>query len=171
MTSFDPMACAERLARNPGVLLEKLAQSTGGSPAAVIECLPRSMWQRAPGGAFVPVLEDIATWGEVTTIVNSADLIFEVTGDFPRGSVGHGFYNLESRSGLHGHLRHEHCGAIYFVRRPFMKKETASVLFANAAGEIMFKVFLGRDASGELRCDQLERFAALAAAQAEARDE
>lgn len=168
MTNFDPIACAERLARNPGVLLEKLAQSSGASPAAVIECLPSGMWRRAPGTAFVSVLEEIANWGEVTIIVHSPDLIFEVTGDFPRGQVSHGFYNLESRSGLHGHLRHEHCAAIYFLRRPFMKKETASLLFSNRAGEIMFKVFLGRDAEGELRSDQLERFVSLSEVHAEA---
>ncbi len=171
MTLFDPIACAERLARNPGVLIEKIAASSGGSPAEVIECLPKLMRRRAPGSALVAVLEDIAAWGEVTTIVNSADLIFEVTGPFPRGQVGHGFYNLESRTGLHGHLRHENCVAIYFVRRPFMKKETASLLFANASGGIMFKVFLGRDEAGELRADQIERFEALAAALTETGDE
>lgn len=171
MNRFDPSACAERMARNPGVLIEKVAASSGGSPAEVIECLPAAMWQRAPGAAFTAVLQDIAGWGEVTTIVNSADLIFEVTGDFPRGEVGHGFYNLESGRGLHGHLRHAHCKSIYFVRRPFMKKETASILFANHAGEIMFKVFLGRDAEGALRADQLQRFAALAQLHGEARDD
>ncbi len=65
--------------------------------------------------------------------------------------------------GLHGHLRHERCGGVAFVERPFFGKSSAFVAFFNVDGGIMFKVFVGRDDKRELKADQLERFRKLAA--------
>jgi putative heme iron utilization protein len=50
---------------------------------------------------------------------------------------------------------------IAFVERPFMGRPSAAILFFNVDGEIMFKIFVGRDEKRELRADQLERFRAL----------
>lgn len=66
------------------------------------------------------------------------------------------------RSGLHGHIRHERCAAVAFVERPFMSRQSASVLFFNLDGAAMFKVFVGRGEARELRGDQVNRFRALA---------
>ena len=59
-------------------------------------------------------------------------------------------------------LRHERCGGIAFVERPFMGKLSAFAAFLNVDGGIMFKVFVGRDETRALRADQLARFKALA---------
>jgi putative heme utilization carrier protein HutX len=67
-----------------------------------------------------------------------------------------------ARTGFHGHLRHERCAGLAFVERPFMGRLSASVLFLNLDGGIMFKVFVGRDEKRELLADQLARFRALA---------
>lgn len=140
-----------RLANNPGIILEQLAATHDCSIMEVIECLPAGMWQRLPGTSFVPLLQEIHGWQTpVTLLVHSDDAILEFTGPLPPGSLGHGFYNLENACGLHGHLRYQHCAAIYLVERPFMGKPTVSLLFCNTAGQAMFKIFVGRSETGEL---------------------
>ena len=101
-------------------------------------------------------MQDIAQWGEVTLIVHTDDAIFEFTGAIPAGEVGRGYFNLMQPKGLHGHLRHERCGGIAFVERPFMGKSSAFVAFLNVDGGVMFKVFVGRDETRALRADQLD---------------
>ena len=114
------------------------------------------------GGEFAAAMQDIAQWGEVTLIVHTDDAIFEFTGAIPAGEIGRGYFNLMQPKGLHGHLRHERCGGIAFVERPFMGKSSAFVAFLNVDGGIMFKVFVGRDETRALRATSLQRFHALA---------
>ncbi|WP_293937737.1 heme utilization cystosolic carrier protein HutX [Iodobacter sp.] len=145
----------ERLSKNPGVVLEGLALSSALPMSAVIESLPVEMWQRIAGSQMAQLLLEMAGWGDVTVIMHSADVIMEFTGPIPLGELSHGFFNLPGPSGLHGHLRVDHCGAIYAIERPFMGRATASVLFTNHDGGVMFKVFLGRDSNGHLSAEQL----------------
>lgn len=159
----DTVALKERLAKNPGVILEGLCERYNVNMAEVFESLPETMWKRIDGTHFVEVLSQVQTLGSVTVIIHTEDAIFEVSGDFPAGETGHGFYNLMGgESGLHGHLRPERCKSIYFIERPFMKKDTASIQFMNQEGHTIFKIFLGRDETGQLRADQLNVFRVLA---------
>ena len=156
-------ALKERLAKNPGVVLESLQDSYSLSMKQIIEALPETMWKRIDGGHFIDVLQQISTMGSVMAMTHTADAILEIKGPFPPGELSHGFYNLKGEKvGLHGHLRPNRCESIYFVERPFMKRSTASILFVNLEGDIMFKIFLGRDESGEICTKQLETFHALA---------
>jgi putative heme utilization carrier protein HutX len=150
------------MAADPGALFETVAKEHGVTVRAVVEALPEGMRRFAPGSAFVDAIADIATWGEVTLIIHSDDGVMEFTGPIPRGEIGRGYFNLMGRTGFHGHLRHERCAAIAFVERPFMGRNSVSVLFVNVDGGIMFKVFVGRDEKRELLGDQLTRFRALA---------
>lgn len=149
------------LSDDPGGILELVAARHAVPLQTVVECLPGDMWTRLPGDTFLDVMRDIAAWGEVTVIVHTGDLILEFASPLPLGRTGHGFYNLVDGGKLGGHLRADHCSAIFFVRRPFMGKDTLSVQFFNAAGESMFKIFVGRDENRSLRADQVERFDAL----------
>ncbi|MCG6204631.1 heme utilization cystosolic carrier protein HutX [Rhodopseudomonas sp. HC1] len=150
------------LAENPGAVIEDVARQWGVSPREVIEALPAGMARLGPGEGFVPAMAELATWGEVTLIVHSDDAIFEFTGEVPRGEIGRGYFNLMQPKGLHGHLKHDNCGAVAFVERPFMGKSSAFVAFLNQSGGVMFKVFVGRDEKRELRADQMARFRVLA---------
>ena len=150
------------MAGNPGAVIEDVAREREVSPRAVIEALPSEMARIGAGGEFAAAMQDIAGWGEVTLIVHTDDAIFEFTGAVPTGEIGRGYFNLMQPKGLHGHLRHERCGAIAFVERPFMGKSSAFIAFINVDGGIMFKVFVGRDENRALRGDQLQRFHALA---------
>ncbi|ABD87532.1 heme utilization cystosolic carrier protein HutX [Rhodopseudomonas palustris] len=162
MLRTDLVALATYLAENPGAVIEEVARERNVSPRTVLEALPDRMVRIGPGDAFVPAMRDIAQWGEVTLIVHTVDAIFEFTGAIPQGEIARGYFNLMQPKGLHGHLRHERCAAVAFVERPFMGKATAFLAFLNAEGGIMFKVFVGRDETGALRADQLQRFQALA---------
>jgi putative heme utilization carrier protein HutX len=165
MHSLDHDAAADRvrqaLAQKPDGILEALAAEHGVSLRTVVECLPGDGWKCIDGAHFVEVLSDIAGWGDITFICHSKDAVVEFSGPVPPGKIGHGMYNLHGASGLGGHLRHENCKAIFFVRRPFMGVETLSVQFFNAEGEAIFKIYVGRDEQRRLKADQVERFTAL----------
>lgn len=160
VATSQPADLAVYMAENPAAVIEDVAREWKVPPRAVVEALPRSMVRLGDG--FVEAMNDIADWGEVTLIVHTEDAIFEVTGEVPRGEIGRGYFNLMQPKGLHGHLRHDNCGGLAFVERPFMGKASAFVAFFNRVGGIMFKVFVGRDENRELRADQMARFRALA---------
>ncbi|WEX08553.1 heme utilization cystosolic carrier protein HutX [Chelativorans sp. AA-79] len=157
----DLITLQARLAENQDGILELLAEEHGVSLQAAVESLPEEMWKRVSGEHFVEALTDIASWGDVTIIVHTKDVIMEAHGPLPEGRVGHGFYNLRGGGAVSGHLRAENCKAIIYLRRPFMGKETASVQFFNAKGEAMFKIFVGRNEAGALKADQIDRFTQL----------
>ncbi len=159
----DLDAIRRELAENPGGVLESTASQHGLSLQAVVELLPQEMWATVPGELFVEVMEDLTTWGKVTVIAHTPDIILEIEGEVPPGKLGHGFYNLHGDSPIGGHLRAGNCAAISFLRRPFMGKESVSIQFFNAAGGSMFKVFVGRDENRALKPDQVERFEQLKA--------
>ena len=164
MPDADLTALKAHMAENPGAVIETVAHERGVTPREVIEALPSEMVKLGGGAdAFVTAMQDIAEWGEVTLIVHTDDGIFETTAPLSPGKLGHGYYNLTEPRGLHGHLRHERCGGVAFVERPFMGKSSAFVAFLNVDGGVMFKVFVGRDEARALKTDQLKRFRALAA--------
>jgi putative heme utilization carrier protein HutX len=162
MLSTDLAELRAYMVENPGAVIEDVARQRKVTPRTVIEALPTEMVRFGAGSEFAAAMQDIAQWGEVTLIVHTDDAIFEFTGAIPAGEVGRGYFNLMQPKGLHGHLRHERCGGIAFVERPFMGKQSAFAAFLNVDGGIMFKVFVGRDETRALRGDQLARFKALA---------
>lgn len=153
---------AERLAAEPGAMLEIVAKDHGVTLRRAAEALPSALRRFAPGNAFIDAMTDIANWGEVTVILHADDGVMEFTGPIPPGTVAQGYYNLNGRTGFHGHLRHERCDGIAFVERTLFGRLSASMLFFNRDGGIMFKVFVGRDDKRELLADQLAAFRKLA---------
>ena len=150
------------MASDPGAIVEKVAKERGASLREVVEAIPSEMRRFAPGAAFVEVLGEVATWGDVTLIIHTDDGVMEFTGPIPGGKLGHGYFNLEGRTGFHGHLRHDRCSGIAFVERPLFGRLSASILFFNVDDEIMFKIFVGRDEKRELRSEQLAAFRSIA---------
>lgn len=159
-TSFADLK--KHMADNPGAVVEDVARDMKVTAREVIEALPDEMRRFAQGSGFVPAMQDIATWGDVTLIIHTDDGIFEVTDPVSKGEIGRGYFNLSNPKGLHGHLRHERCAGIAFVERPFMGKSSAFVAFLNVDGGVMFKVFVGRDETRALKADQLKSFRDLA---------
>lgn len=117
-----------------------------------------------PGKQARMLLEEIADWEWVTTIVLHAGSVFEFKGPFPTGTEGHGFYNLNGElPGFHGHLNLGLVSHIRFQDKPHRGRESYAFVFETADNEVIFKVFLGRDKSGELIGLQTARFKALQA--------
>lgn len=150
------------LAENPGAIIETVAKERGLSAHMIVRALPEDMRRFIDGTHFVAVMKDVAEWSDVTLIVHTDDGIMEFGGPVPAGEISRGYYNVPGSKGFHGHLRHDRCTEIGFLERPFMGRLSAAILFFNTDGGIMFKIFVGRDESRELKGPQMERFRALA---------
>lgn len=150
------------LATNPDGTLETIAEQYQVSLFNVVDAMPESQRTLTPGTQFDKVWDTIATWGEVTLISHTADAILEFKSVLPTGTHRHGYFNLRGRNGLSGHIRATSCQHIAFIERKFMGMDTASVVFFNAAGHAMFKIFLGRDDHRQLLTQQVEAFRQLA---------
>ncbi len=112
-----------------------------------------------PGDHAQVLLELIANWqNPVTTIVIHAGSVFEFKVPFPSGTVGHGYYNLKGEYGFEGHLNVSEIGKISLQDKPHRGRDSYAFVFEHSNGEVMFKIFLGRDQNGEVFTEQLERF-------------
>lgn len=145
-----------QLAEKPGTMLEAFAKNHGLTVAEVIELLPNNTWKKMDKAFLIDLLKTLPDIGKVTTVIHTADVIFEFSGHFPRGGMAHGFYNLSFKSPFHGHIRINNCQSIYLIERPFMNTQTVSVQFVNTKGDVMFKVFAGRDENHHLVQKQVE---------------
>lgn len=149
----------ELLAAKPDGLIEGIAREAGVSTQAVLEMLPAGQRLFIAPERFEALWQDLATWGTVLFLMHTPDIVLEVEGSLPVGSFGHGYYNIHGDSPIGGHIKAENCRAIYLVDRASGQgRRACSVQFFNGAGEVMFKIFVRRDASRALLPDQLKRF-------------
>jgi putative heme utilization carrier protein HutX len=168
MTAADTVTRApidharELLAAKPDGLIEAVAREAKVSTRDVLELLPAEQRRFVAPERFEDVWKDLASWGTVLFLMHTPDIVLEVEGHLPVGSFGHGYYNIHGDSPIGGHIKAENCRAIYLVDRSTAQgRRACSVQFFNGAGEVMFKVFVRRDAARELLLDQLQRFEAL----------
>ncbi|HBQ35355.1 MAG TPA: heme utilization cystosolic carrier protein HutX [Rhodobacteraceae bacterium] len=159
MTDEAKTKVKNALAETPGAVLEQVAKENGVTVADVVSCLLPEQVRTISGDKFEAVMTEISTWGEITFIVATNDVIFEAKGEVPTGSVGRGFYNLHGKP-IGGHLNLNNCASISFVSRPLFTSDTHSVQFYNHDGGCMFKIYLGRDADRKLIPEQVATFKA-----------
>ena len=155
---------AERIAaaqkENPMSSLEDIASHAGVRVSDVVRTLPEGEAICIDGSHFVAAMQDMRTWGEITFIVNTGNVVFEAKGDIPDGKMGRGYYNLHGKP-IGGHLKADACELIAFVSRKFMGSDTHSVQFYADDGSCMFKIYLGRDAERNFLAGQVDAFSAL----------
>lgn len=149
------------LAEKPDAMVETVAREAGVSTRAVLELMPPEERVLIAAERFEALWQELSTWGTVLFLVHTPDIVLECEGSLPIGSFGHGYYNIHGDSPIGGHIKAANCAAIYIVDRQLPSRRVCSVQFFNGAGEVMFKVFVRRDAKRELIPDQLERFEAL----------
>ncbi|ALO47155.1 heme utilization cystosolic carrier protein HutX [Pseudohongiella spirulinae] len=112
-----------------------------------------------PQDQVLPLLKNLTTLGDMTTIVFSGGCVFEFKGPFPAGELGEDFYNLDGPvPGLHGHLRVAAMHHVRFQDRPHRGRDSYAFVFETAEGQVIFKVFLGRDSQGQIFPEQLAAF-------------
>lgn len=155
------VSLAEFLKTEPDGTLEAIAGQYNTTLLEVVKNLPSHTL--VTGDKFDLVWDTVCEWGKVTTLVHSADVILEFTGELPSGFHRHGYFNLRGKKGMTGHIKAENCTHIALIERKFMAMDTASILFFNAAGSAMFKIFLGRDDHRQLLGEQVDAFRTLAA--------
>lgn len=110
------------------------------------------------------LLEAIAQWGNTTTIILHAGCVFEFKGAFPAGSVAQGYYNLSSGGqGFEGHIKLEQLAHLHFQQGTHRGRESYAFCFQDEQDNNVFKIFLGRDAQGELIGEQVQQFKTLLA--------
>lgn len=150
------------IAENPTGALEDIAAKAGVTPLAVLEALPEGEVVTVPGSLFEQVMADVTAWGEITFIVNTPNIIFEVKAPVGPGKIGHGMFNLHDKA-IGGHIHYQKCAKIAFVRRKFFNTDTASVQFYAHDGSCMFKIYLGRNEDRALKPEQIAAMDALQA--------
>ncbi|CAA0078582.1 Uncharacterised protein [BD1-7 clade bacterium] len=123
---------------------------------------------RMPGANAKELLQSLSEWGKLTTIIFAGGSVFEFKGPFPKGSEAHGYYNLDSGGeGFEGHLNLERVAHIVLESKLRRGRPAYCFVFADDADSTLFKIFLGRDAQGDIFAHQLQPFQALQAAQSE----
>ena len=128
----------------------------------LVRRLPEELIFTLPGALAQTILERVAAWGRVTTIMEVAGSIFEVKASLPKGRVGHGYYNLFGEPGqLHGHLKLDAVANISLQSKPHRGSEAYAIVFYAEDGGCIFKIYLGRDEQGVLFPEQVTQFIAL----------
>ena len=149
------------LKAKPDGVLEELARTHSLSMSDVLALLPAAEAVEAKGVVFERVWAELAEWGEILFLIHNAHGVFEIRTALAQGSWGHGYFNLAGGAALGGHLRGDACRSIWLVDRALFGRRSCSVQFLDAAGEVMFKVFVRRDAARELDREQCAKFEAL----------
>lgn len=149
----------ELLASEAGYTLEQMAKKLDTSVREIIANLPLHMASLADRDAVWQLIEELSNWGKVTTIVQNEGSVFEFKGEFPKGSIAHGYYNfMHHKNPFHGHLLVDGITEVAFVSKPHRGSESHSMVFLAPSGNCVFKVFLGRDSERKLIQEQVERF-------------
>lgn len=154
---------ADFLAQQPNAMTLQIAQQLQCPEGKVLCALPDEFVRVFSAERAQEILETISHWGIFTTIIEKEGSIFEIKDQFPQGTLGHGYYNLNMRGeqgAIHGHLKLENLAHIAFVSLPFRGKESYNIAFIAHNGQTIFKVYLGRDENHQLFPQQVEKFKA-----------
>lgn len=153
---------ASILLEDEGTLPSVIALQLNESELSIIRHLPEGMATELPAEKFEAVLQQVKTWGAVTTIIEVAGCIFEIKNSFPNGSNKFGYYNLMSEDNpFQGHLKAENIKAIALVSKLFHGVMTHSITFLDAKGSGVFKIYLGRNSDRSFIEGQEQSFEAL----------
>ncbi|RIY33943.1 heme iron utilization protein [Psittacicella melopsittaci] len=155
------------LADNPHAHTLDLAQTFAQPEGLIIQALPDEFVKLLPGEQAFKLLEELTTWGNLTTIVEKDGFIWEVKAPFPTGSFARGYYNLNMGPGanpelqLQGHLPEGKISQIALISKPFRGKESYAFAFILENGHVAFKIYLGRDENRNLYPEQVAKFKSL----------
>ncbi len=111
------------------------------------------------GSQFNAVRQEVQTWNEITFLLHTVNIIAQFSGALPAGKKGAGYFNLQHNQGFSGDICMQNCVYIAFVVRSFMLIGHGCNYFLNRQGEIMFKIFVGRDKKRPLKTEQLSSLA------------
>lgn len=150
------------LEAEPKLRSAAMAKKLAVSEWELVSRLPPELIFLLSGNHAQTILERVASWGRVTTIIEVAGSIFEIKAPLPEGRTVHGFYNLQAEFGeLDGHLKLDGVANISLQSKPHRGNEAYAIVFYDEQGHTIFKIYLGRDEQGVLFPEQVSQFNAL----------
>ncbi|GAB1253309.1 heme utilization cystosolic carrier protein HutX [Desulfovibrio falkowii] len=133
------------LAEKKMVMLDTIARQCSVSELCAAEALPPAMRAFTRETDFDAVWDGLTRWPGATFIMRHGRSVVEIKGCIPSGKHGGGYFNLVSGQPLGGHICSEEVAHICFLSLPFMGLESHSVQFFDAAGAVLFSVYVGRE--------------------------
>ena len=159
-TDLPPLE--ERLKGFSG-FLERLSKEYGMTTLELVHKLPAADTTITSGEAMLDVLKDVSEWGDILFITEAREIITGTSTTMPQVFNHDGYFHFFGTNGFGGHIKEDACKHIAFINRSFQKRPSRSIHFYDGAGEPMFKIFVSRELSGEMKEDQITRWEALAA--------
>lgn len=155
-------AVTEALDKNPSFMPQTLAEELGVPLAAVMEALPEEMRVFAPAENFIAIWEEICGWEKITFMAATSGIILEISCRLPKGTSGHGMYNLMGKDlPFGGHVMPDKIKSICFVSKPLFGLESHSVQFFDQSGHQAFAIYLGRDEKRQIIASVRDKFMSL----------
>lgn len=147
-SATDAARIAEAYAARPAPLPMMAAPKLALTEAVVSAGAPRDMTVGVDGSHFDAVWRSLTAWGETLVMIRKGGNVFEIRSTIPEGlpSKRSRFFNLD-KAALSGHLRPDLLAAIDAQRIPSADGLARGIAFHDAAGEMVFGVFI----SGEGR--------------------
>ena len=147
---------------NPELTTLEIAKELKISEYEVLQNIDKNIAKAVDSKHFDEIIEDISTWGKILMIKITPSFVIEINDNMPLGTYGHGYYNFDSKeSSISGHLKVSNIDKIIFLSKKHRGMISHSVVFYDAKGEHIFKVFVRRDENRELLVSQVEKFMAL----------
>lgn len=156
--TLEPLA--ERLKTFDG-FLERLSKDYGMSTLDLVRHLPDDQVKIVDGDRMLELLTDIGEWGAILFITEGNAVITGMSVELPQVFLKDGYYHFFGQGGFGGHIEENACRHIAFIERHFQNRNSRSIHFYDGSGEPMFKVFLSRELSGEMKTEQVARWKAL----------
>ena len=160
-TRTNGVHASAKLGVGPEGTLEQLAKEKGVRTIDVVRNLLPDHRTIVGGGHLPHVMRDVSEWGEVLLVVHTPDVVLEWPTCIPAGTASDGYFRFPGDTPIGGNIRWENCLHIAFICRPFLDRGSRSIQFFNCNGEVMFKIFVMRDAHRNLVPEQVEKFDAL----------
>ena len=95
----------QKVAENPSVMLMTLAVELGRPEGDLVAALPEDMRVQGRKEDFAAIWEAMTQWEKCTFLAVNNGCVVEVEGWLPKGTFGHGMFNLaHGENALSGHI-------------------------------------------------------------------
>lgn len=141
--------------------LERLAKKYRMSTLELVRHLPKEQSKVISGEKMLELLSDVGEWGAVLFITEGNAVITGMSVEMPQVFLKDGYYHFFGQGGFGGHVEENACQHIAFIERHFQNRNSRSIHFYDRDGEPMFKIFVSRELSGDMKAEQVERWITL----------
>lgn len=141
--------------------LERLSKEYEMSTLDLVRHFPADSVKIVAGDKMLEILTDVGAWGSILFITEGNAVITGMSVEMPQVFFKDGYFHFFGQGGFGGHIEENSCQHIAFIERQFQNRNSRSIHFYDVTGEPMFKVFVSRELSGEMKAQQVEKWMAL----------